>query len=60
MHVASETQQGIQASTVFNRSFNHALTVHGNRNVPYRRVTPSSNLLGSREKGLFSSPRDGH
>jgi|TARA_B100001971_G_scaffold12112_1_gene9621 hypothetical protein len=41
---------------VFNRSFNHALSIRGNRNVPYHRIASSSDLLGSGEKRLFSSP----
>jgi len=60
VHVASKTQQCIQASTVFNRSVNHALAIRGNRNVPYHRITSNSDLLGSGQKRLFSPPGNSH
>jgi hypothetical protein len=60
IHVASKAQECIQASTVFNRSFNHALAIHGNRNGPYHHITSTSDLLGSGEKRLFSPPRNSH
>jgi hypothetical protein len=45
---------------MFNRSFNHALPIRGNRNVPYHRIASGPDLFSSDEKRLFSSPRNSY